>query len=158
MKSKGARICLPGVLLVLVVAFAAAPVPARDDGEDRRARLTPEEIAPFLGKWTGTHWQLIVRTLQPRPMRMDVRQVKREGRGQYRATIFMGIIKPNVGMLRTRAPKEKDRKVRFRTENGVRVMKIRMGRRDYDFVLKGNRLEGTCTSAPDRTCSLTRPE
>lgn len=146
----------PETLLVLFVALslaiASAPVSA-GDGEGGGRRLERSEIAPFLGKWEGTLEQEQHRAMVSRAFRMEVRE---DEEGEYRAAIFIGMHKPNVGMLRTLPPRERDCRVKFRRINNVPTMKMRMGHWHYELVLRGDKLYGECTSATQRRCKLSR--
>lgn len=150
---KGIRLAsLLALTFWLTCSFVCA-----QDGAGERSKPSRQEISRFLGKWTGTHEQLVGRAMHSRPFRMEVFEVKEDGRRRYRASVFMGIIKPNVGMLRTQPPLEKECKVRFEQAKGVAVMKLKIHKGEYEFVLKGETLEGSCTNNPWRTASLTRP-
>jgi len=91
-----------------------------------------------------------------RTLRMDV---TRADEGGYRAIVFRGSIKSNVGLLRTSPPSEKEYKVKFGKMDNVPCMKIKMGHMsDYVFFRRGENLFGKNTSTDEQRCLLSRPK
>lgn len=144
-----------GIGILLLLSLCATPdlVNAQDGGQSDD-KLRRAEIAQFLGKWEGTLEQEKRGHLVPRTMRMDVRAVEGEG---YRASIFLGELNPGFGILRSSRPSEKEHKAKFRRINKAPCMIVKIGRCDYQFTLKGDKLYGVCAAGAERFCTLARP-
>jgi hypothetical protein len=143
-----------GVLFLLSFYFFPVLVCAQDNSHERE-NLNPTEISRFLGTWEGTFEQIKKNQLVSRNVRIDVTSVEEGG---FQATVFVGPLKPNVGMLGTKPPSEKDCRVKFANKDGVPSMRIKLGQWHYEFVLLGDELHGECTSAEERRFSLFRPK
>jgi hypothetical protein len=141
-----------GILLLLSLSLVCTLVCAQDE-PSRNMKLNRAEVSRFLGRWEGTiEWKGKVPAVS-RTIRIDV---KAGTQGGYRATVFQGPHKPNVGLLRTSPPSERERKAKFKKINNVPCMTIKIGRRPFQFFLRNGTLYGECEGQSERSCTLTR--